>query len=164
MRIMADDIARPLLDDAPLSSMPKALIAGVVAALVGAAIWGGIEVLTGYQIGWIAIGIGFLCGFAVRFAGKGTGMPFRVVGATCALLGCALGALWAFDHELSKELTKRGMEGLEFGLMDKVQMMRENTGPMTWVIFAIAVFQGWKFSVDDSIPAAATSETKLADS
>jgi hypothetical protein len=103
---------------------------------------------TGIRIGWIAIGVGFLCGFAVRVGGKGQGTPFRIVGAACALAGCFLGALWAFDHEVTKELGKNEL-GLQIGLLDEAKLLIENLGVMTWVIFAIAVWEGWKFSVDD---------------
>lgn len=48
---MTEDVVRPLLDDAPMGSMPKAIIAGSIAALVGAGVWAGIEMMTGYQIG-----------------------------------------------------------------------------------------------------------------
>lgn len=154
---MSEDVVRPLLDDAPMGSMPKAIIAGSIAALVGAGVWAGIEMMTGYQIGWIAIGIGFLCGFAVRFAGKGTGVPFRIVGAVCALAGCFLGSLWAFDHAVSTS----GLEW-ELSLMDEIRLLAETTAFMTWVIFAIAVWEGWKFSVDEDAgaSAAAPAQTK----
>lgn len=149
LRGKQDATAKPLSDDASIGSLPKAIAAGVVAALIGGAVWGGIEMATGYQIGWIAIGIGFICGFAVRAAGKGRTTPFRVVGAACSLAGCFFGALWAFDHALAAEMTKQGIQ-VELGIMDEIQLLVENTGVITWVIFAIAVWEGWKFSVEEA--------------
>ena len=49
----------------------KAILAGAVAAIIGAALWGLITSLTGYQIGYMALGVGFLVGMAIRYAGKG---------------------------------------------------------------------------------------------
>jgi hypothetical protein len=62
-----------------------------VAALVGAAAWAAITVLTKYQIGWMAVGVGALVGVAVRKAGHGRRRGFGLVGAALALLGCLTG-------------------------------------------------------------------------
>ena len=61
----------------PDSNMSLALIGGVVAALVGAALWAVITVTTGYQIGFMAIGVGFLVGLTVGHVGKGTTASVR---------------------------------------------------------------------------------------
>ena len=45
--------------------------AGMIAALAGAAVWAGVTVVTGYQIGFMAIGVGFLVGYAIRAVGRG---------------------------------------------------------------------------------------------
>ena len=52
-------------------SLPRALFAGILAGLVAAFVWGWITKVTEYEIGWIAIGVGFLVGFAMRTFGKG---------------------------------------------------------------------------------------------
>jgi hypothetical protein len=76
-------------------SLPLAILAGVVAALIGAVLWGFVSDATGYQIGWMAVGVGFLVGYAVQFLGKGIDPPFRYVGAICSLAGCVLGNFFA---------------------------------------------------------------------
>ena len=75
------------------SNLPLGALAGLGAAIAGAAIWAAITAATEYQIGWMAIGVGFLVGFAVRVVGKGSEASFGVVGAVLALLGCLLGNL-----------------------------------------------------------------------
>jgi hypothetical protein len=62
-------------------NMVGGFLAGAVAALVGAGVWALVTVLTGYQIGFMAIGVGFLVGLAVQFAGKGINKIFGVMGA-----------------------------------------------------------------------------------
>ncbi len=69
------------------------LLGGLVAAVVGAGIWAGVTVSTGYQIGWIAVGVGLLVGLAVRGLGHGSSPAFGIIGALCALFGCVLGNL-----------------------------------------------------------------------
>ena len=51
----------------------KAAVFGAIAALVGAAIWYGVRRATGYEIGLIAIVVGFLVGAAVRAGSGGRG-------------------------------------------------------------------------------------------
>ncbi len=50
-----------------------ALVYGVAAAAVAALVWWGIRALTGYELGIIAIGVGFLVGMAVRMGSSGRG-------------------------------------------------------------------------------------------
>ncbi len=45
------------------------ILAGMVAASVGAILWAVITVATGFQIGFMAIAVGFLVGLASRTAG-----------------------------------------------------------------------------------------------
>jgi hypothetical protein len=55
------------------SRFAKALVFGVVAGAVGAAIWYGVAAATGYTIGLIAIVVGLLVGGAVRAGSEGRG-------------------------------------------------------------------------------------------
>lgn len=66
-------------------------LAGLAAALLGAGIWAVVTVVTEYQIGWMAVGIGVLVGFSVRFAGKGIDQTFGIAGAALSLIGCLIG-------------------------------------------------------------------------
>jgi hypothetical protein len=59
--------------------------AGVVGGLIGAAIWAGITFASGYEIGWIAWGIGFLVGLAVRM-GAGEEVEGTAPGVTAAVI------------------------------------------------------------------------------
>lgn len=76
-------------------SLPLALVGGTVAAFVAALLWGTITYATGYQIGFMAIGVGFLVGYAVNYLGKGMSQTYSIIGAVFALLGCVLGNLFA---------------------------------------------------------------------
>ncbi len=62
---------------------PIAAAAG--AAVAGALVWGGLTWVTGYEVGYVAWGIGLLVGASAVWAG-GRG---RVVAATCAVLALA---------------------------------------------------------------------------
>lgn len=136
--------AAPLADvplaAAPTGSLPRAAVAGLVAAAISAGIWAGITIATNYQIGWMAIGVGFLCGVAVRAVGKGQAVPFRVVGAGSALLGIVLGNAYTIVHIVGKE-------GVAIGILDAVPFVFESAGPIDYLFYAIGVWQGWKVAV-----------------
>lgn len=155
VRPIADEM-RPLPDAAPAAvgdiplgegmasgSMPKAVIAGSVAAAIGALVWGGIAKATDTEIGWIAIGIGFLCGIAVRAFGKGTSSPFRVVAAATSVGGIALGKVLAIFWILQGEHP-------EITVAQAAQILPQTLGPIDALFVAIAVWQAWKVAVPAS--------------
>jgi hypothetical protein len=88
------------LEDQP--NLLMGLVGGTIAMLVGAIVWGVITYFTEYQIGWIAIGVGFLVGAAIRFFGKGKTMIFGISGAVLALIGCLLGNLMFYSGVIAR--------------------------------------------------------------
>jgi len=84
------------------SNLLMGLLSGFVAMLVGASIWGAITYFTEYRIGWLAIGIGFLVGIAVRFFGKGKSLTFGISAAALSLLGCVLGNLMVYSGIIAR--------------------------------------------------------------
>lgn len=80
--------------------------AGAAACLVSAFLWAVISVATGYQIGYMAIAVGLLVGFAIRFVGKGIDPIFGIMGALFALAGCLLGNFFNIIALLSQELSR----------------------------------------------------------
>ncbi|MFZ5885482.1 MAG: hypothetical protein ACOYYI_17065 [Chloroflexota bacterium] len=90
------------------SNLLLGLIGGGVAMLISAIVWGAITYFTEYQIGWVAIGVGFLVGIAVRFFGKGRSAVFGIASAVLALLGCVLGNLMFYSGVIARE------EGISF--------------------------------------------------
>jgi hypothetical protein len=121
--------------------------AGIAASLAGAAAWAAITVATGYQIGFMAIGVGFLVGYAVRALGRGITAVFGFVGAALALLGCAVGNLLAVTALVA------GNEGVPFldalSRLD-VPMARDLLiaffSPMDLLFYAIALYEGYRLS------------------
>jgi hypothetical protein len=71
----------------------RATIAGGVAALIGGGVWAGLAVGIGVELGYVAWGIGLLCGFAVSKLGRGHGTIFQVLAVVCSLVGIAIGKI-----------------------------------------------------------------------
>ena len=70
-------------------------VAGLVASLAAAVVWGGISVATGYMIGYVAIGVGIAVGYGVQVFGKGLSVKYSLIAALFGFLGCMLGNLVA---------------------------------------------------------------------
>ena len=128
-------------------SLPLAVIVGALSAGVGAALWAAVTVATKYQIGWMAVGVGFLVGFAVRFAGKGMTPVFGGVGAVFALLGCVGGNLLSAVGFISLE-SEMGFFEILMRLTPGVatEVLSVTFSPMDLLFYGIAVYEGYKFS------------------
>ncbi len=83
-------------------NLPIAVIAGLAAAVVSAAVWAAVTVITNFQIGWMAVGVGFLVGLGVRM-GKGVDPIYRKIAAVLALVGCVLGNIFTLIGYVAKE-------------------------------------------------------------
>ena len=123
------------------------MLAGLAAAALGAGIWAAVTVVSGYQIGWMAVGIGFLVGYAVRAVGKGIDPVFSIAGAALSLLGCAIGNLLAVCGFVAQQ---EGMAFLEvlarLDVQLASQLMVASFNPMDLLFYAIAVYEGFKLS------------------
>ena len=87
----------------PNENLPLGALAGVLAAVVAAALWGGLAALTHYKIGFAAVGVGYLVGMAVRKAGNGHSPVFGYVGAVLALVGCVAGDVFSDVAMVTRE-------------------------------------------------------------
>lgn len=68
-----------------------AIIASIFAAVGGALLWVAVTLWSGYQISWMAVGVGWIVGVAVRYAGYGVHWHFGLVSVLGTVLGCVLG-------------------------------------------------------------------------
>jgi hypothetical protein len=137
------------MTDGDLSPEKKLLLggfAGLAAAIVGAIIWAAVTVTSNYQIGWMALGVGALVGFAVRI-GNG-GKAFCVLGAFLALFGCVLG------NYLSLIAFASAKEHVPFFTMlnnadsaKVISALWDDFWSASILFYAIAVYEGYKLSV-----------------
>lgn len=123
------------------------IVGGLIAAVIGAAIWAAVTVITDFQIGWMAVGIGFLVGYAVRITGKGISKSFGYVGAILALASCFAGNLFSICAIISKQ------EAIPFfHLVTRLNpqiildIMKTTFSPIDLLFYGIAVYEGYRFS------------------
>jgi hypothetical protein len=68
-------------------NMAMAVVLGGIAALIAGVAWYFFTVLTNYQIGYVAIGVGFIIGHAVIWgAGKKRGLSLQIMSAAITVL------------------------------------------------------------------------------
>ncbi|MBX7222003.1 MAG: hypothetical protein K1Y36_18775 [Blastocatellia bacterium] len=97
----------------------KGIAAGTVAAIIGSVIWIVISGVTHYQIGWMAVGVGFLVGISIQKFGKGSDPVFGFAGAGLSLAACVAGNM---------------ILGLSFS-------------PMDILFYGLAIYEGYRFSI-----------------
>lgn len=133
----------------PEGSFLAAIGAGFGAALVGAVLWAGITVATGVQIGFMAVGVGFLVGLAIRNVGRGRSPKFAVAGATLALIGCVLGNLFTVLGLIANDREVRFFDLLGHALANPgtaAGLMSDSFQVMDLLFYGIAIYEGFKLS------------------
>lgn len=128
-------------------NLPVGILAGIVAGLVGAVIWAVVTVATGYQIGYMAIGIGFIVGYSVRFMGKGIDMIFGISGAIIAILSCFLGNFLSSIGFIADYSEIGYMEALTtFDYSFFIDLMTESFSFMDILFYGFAAYEGFKLA------------------
>jgi hypothetical protein len=137
------------LDNQP--SLLMGLVGGTVAMLVSAIIWGVISYVTEYQIGWMAIGVGFLVGIAIKFFGKGKSMMFGVSSAVLALIGCVLGNLIFYSGIIAREESASFLQVFFILLLQPaaaIEVFSIAFGFMDILFYALAAYVGFSTALD----------------
>jgi len=127
------------------SALGPGIAGGLVAAIVGGFLWGLIVILTEYEIGIAAWGIGFLAGFGVvRFAGGAKGTPLQVVAVISSLLGIVIGKYVSYAYFFKQAIEDRFDVDISYFDSEIFRAFRENLGDifggfdLIWAGFAIA--------------------------
>jgi len=134
------------------STLLVALAAAVVAALLGGAIWGGIVLLTEYEVGFMATGIGLLSGYAVTFFTEKKGPPLQAIAVFSALGGILVGKYFTFFLTL-KDFVKAeygAAAASQLGILsgDVVRIFLEAIGDLfspydlLWIVLAFVAAWG----------------------
>lgn len=150
-----EDASQPVLNEQQAAMLMQTLhdeqnlvmggLSGMVAAMAGAGIWAAVTIATEYQIGWMAVGIGFLVGYAVRLAGKGISPAYGAVSAALSLLGCAVGNVLTFAWFIASA------EGMSFmGVVSQLNfaivigLLASTFEAMDVLFYGLAAYFGYK--------------------
>ncbi len=122
-------------------------LAGFVASLTGAGVWALVTVVTEYQIGWMAVGIGVLVGFSIRLAGKGIDQTFGIAGAALALIGCVVGNVLTMTYFIAANEGMSFMDilvQLDFAIT--YELLASTFEIIDVLFYGMAVYFGYKYA------------------
>ena len=125
----------------------SALIVGLITGLLGALLWATITVTTEYQIGYMAVAIGFGVGYVIRRFGNGIDPIFGYLGATIALLSCVLGNIFGIVGFVANAEGLGYIEtfiGLDYSLLPTI--MADSFSAIDILFYGFAIFEGYKYS------------------
>lgn len=127
-----------------------AIIAGGVAAFVCSVIWAVITVLTGYQVGLMAIGVGLFVGIGVGAFGDGEDFTFGIIGAVLSLLGCLFGNLLSICAYISRNPQNPSfftvLSDVIFHFDKLKSVYSAHFHPIDLLFYVIAIVAGFKVS------------------
>jgi len=135
-------------------------LGAVVGALAGAIAWAAITAATHFQIGYIAVGVGFLAGFGMRTLGGGRDRADGVIAGVIAFLGCVLGNLLTVVIDFAPhDHAHRSILELTLVVLLNPQlawfMLSQTFSAMDLLFYAIAIYAGYRAALKP--PAAATT-------
>jgi hypothetical protein len=125
----------------PRGGNGKAIILGILAMVLGAALWAVITVVTEHEFTLVAVGVGALVGLTM-FSAKPTSMGIAAVAALLTVIGCALGEFLAIPAYVAHK------EGIGFGKLINLELKEpklyfdslDGKTYLFWAIGAVAAF------------------------
>ena len=128
-------------------NIAMAAIFGVLASIVSGAAWFLFTVLTGYQIGYVAIGVGFVIGYAVIWAsGKKRGLSLQILStvittATLLISGYLLELYYIRKYLLEHKADFPNYNGQwVFVSPFHPEVLQDMFSPMGLLIWAIGIY------------------------
>ena len=125
----------------PRGGNGKAIVLGILAMFLGAALWAGITIVTEHRFGLLAIGIGALVGL-IMFSARPTSTGIAAVAALLTVIGCALGEFLAIPAYVAHE------QGIGFGRLVDLELKEprvyvdslDGVSFLFWTIGAVTAF------------------------
>jgi hypothetical protein len=141
-------------------SFLRAALFGAGAALAGCLVWILINKITGYELGLVAIGVGFVVGKAVRKGARGIGGPrYQYLAMFLTYSAIALASLPAIFEAIAQSGSNAsepagavGLVGLlwawvvVFGFAYASPFLGGIQNIMGWFIIAIGLYEAWKLT------------------
>ena len=132
---------------------------GAGGALIGGLLWGGVSIATNFEIGYVAIAVGWLAGQGVVFATGGKrGTELQIIAALCSIFGLLVGKYLSFGGAVMDYMkTEEGVE-VGYAVLFSVELMTtfaESLGEMLspfdllWIFLALGI--AWRTPARSSI-------------
>lgn len=140
-----------LIDSIKEQARPKlGILLGIMMGIIGALVWAVITIITGYNIGFVAIAVGFFVSVGFSRAGKDTNMIYGIIAGIIALLSIILGEAIISIYYISVYYELGFFESIisiDYGVL--AQFMFESFDAKTVLFYFIAVSAAFKGSYID---------------
>ena len=133
-----------------------AALVGFVAALFCAALWGIVAGITGYKIGLLALGFGYIIGYSMLAIGQGRSILYGIMGSGFAFFAIVFGNLFSFAVVLANNVelveqfgatTTLGAFGMLLSCPGALMIIMQSTlHPMELLFYGIALYTGFTSS------------------
>ena len=91
-----------------IGSFLPSILGGVIAAIIAGFFWGLMVKITEYEIGYAAIGVGWLCAYGVLFFNEEKkGLPAQVIACLCSIMGIIIGKYFIYYFVLKAMLVEQ---------------------------------------------------------
>lgn len=138
----------PIVPSGPPPGLLRPLLFASAAGLVGALVWYFSVTLTDYKTGLVAIGVGWLVGFAaVRGAGGRGSAALGVASLVVAVLAMLFGEYLIVNHFALKAFAAEDPSAAlpsYIGMTPFFLIYKETIGVMDFVFYAIGAYEAWK--------------------
>jgi hypothetical protein len=125
-----------------------AVAGGAIGALLGAVIWAAVTYFTEYQIGWMAIIVGYLVGFGTSRLGKGLDKIYAITGGVISLFGVALGNFLASMGYVAKAMEMNYLDTmLSFDYSMTFELLKATFTPTDILFYILAIYAGYRSSL-----------------
>jgi hypothetical protein len=128
----------------------------ILGALIGAVAWAIITDVTNFQIGYMAIAVGWLAGYGMRTLGGAPNVMGARVAALVGFLGCVLGNLITAGIEIVKHDTSTSAGFVALAMLTRPQIdigiLRDTFNVMDVLFYGIAIYAAYRAALNGRRP------------
>jgi len=141
----AASIELQLQTEAENPNLIVAVLAGLAAAVVGTLVWYGMVIITKYQLGFIAVGVGWLVAMAVLFgSGRKRGPALQAISVALTLAALITSEYLIVRYYVGQALAERGFTEIPLllPLVAMIELVATSIGEnlITLVFWVIALW------------------------
>ncbi|MNN23827.1 hypothetical protein D3C81_1372350 [compost metagenome] len=126
------------------SNVGLSVVAALIAAIVGGAVWALIVILTNYEIGIVAWGIGGLTAYGTAMFAKKITPIHQIVAVLASLIGILLGKYVAFSYIVHQGYSGMFDSGTFSLFSENITLM---FGAMDIIFILLAVATAWQLPI-----------------
>jgi uncharacterized protein YlaI len=135
---------------------PNLLLAfgvGSIGALIGGVIWYLTAIVTGMEIGYVSIGLGYLVGYGVYLgAGKKRGHQLQIMSALIAIVAIIITEKFTFDYFINDYIRKNPSEFSDFPIGQYIsvsffepELWKSFISPIGLLIYATGIYLAYRY-------------------